>query len=169
MIRVAAYEQVGRYREDMQTFEDHELSFRLRRGGWRIRRLDAEMAIHEAGMTRWHQWWTRERRAGHGRAQLRALYGSAGASRWRRSHASIWFWAAVVPVAGLAAMSVLGWAGLLFPGLLYAGLLGRIFRRMRRRGMPAADAALFATARVVGKLPQLHGVLSFRWAERGAA
>ncbi len=163
MLRAVAYEQVGRYREDLQTFEDHELSLRLRRSGWQIRRLETGMAIHEAGMTTWRQWWTRERRAGHGRAKLVALYGADAPAQWHRAAASIWFWGALVPLAGLAALYACGIVGMLLPLLLYGVLVGRILLRMRRRGMPAADAALFATARAVGKFPQLHGAMSFLW------
>ena len=167
MVRVAAFLAVGRYAETMQTFEDHELSFRLRRAGWQIRRLETDMAIHEGGMTRWREWWARERRSGHGRAQLMAMHGSAAAPEWRRAYASIWFWAVLVPALAIGVAWHWG-GGALLVVLSYPALLYRVFRRMRRRGFAAADAALYAAARVAGKFPQLHGVLSFRRETRAA-
>ena len=160
LLRVAAYTASGRYREGMLTFEDHELSFRLRRAGWQIRRLDADMAIHEAGMAHWRAWWTRERRAGYGRAELLRVHGWMGDPGWRRAYASIWFWAALLPVTGVVtaprwpAVAMLVCAG-------YVAFLYRIARRMRRRGFGTTDAALYAAGRVIGKFPQLQGVLAF--------
>lgn len=168
MLRLAAYAQAGGYREDMQTFEDHELAFRMRAAGWRIRRLEMAMAIHEGGMTRWREWWRRERRAGHGRAQLATLYGVAAAPGWHRAELSIWLWGGLVPVLSVIAICAAGVAGALLPLLLYGVLIGRIFLRMRGRGMSRRDAALFAAARTAGKLPQLHGAASFLW-KRGRA
>jgi len=167
MLRVTAFVAVGRYRETMQAFEDHELSFRMRRAGWQIRRLDTDMVVHEAGMTRGREWWAREWRAGHGRAQLMAMHAGAGAAEWRRAHVSIWFWGALVPV--LTALTALRWGwSALWLALAYVGLLYRIFRRLRRRGFGAGDAALYAAGRVAGKFPQLHGALCF-WRERRGA
>jgi hypothetical protein len=125
------------------------------------------MAIHEAGMTRVREWWTRERRAGDGRAQLVAMHAGTGAAEWRRAYASIWFWGALLPVLTALTAWRWGWSAL-WLALAYAGLLYRVFRRMRRRGFSAGDAALYAAGRVAGKFPQLHGVLCFLRARREA-
>jgi len=158
MLRVAAYLDVGRYNESMRSFEDHELSFRMRQAGWQLRYLDAEMALHEAGMTRFSEWWRRERRGGHARAQQVALHRDHRG--WLRAYGSIWFWAVALPAAAVGAAWPTHGASL---WLLFSyPLFGyRIYRRMRRRGIAATDAALFASGRVIGKLPQLHGVVSF--------
>jgi glycosyltransferase involved in cell wall biosynthesis len=161
MLRVSALQQVGWYYEHLQTFEDHDLSARLRGDGWAIVRLDADMVIHEGGMTRWAEWWTRERRAGLGRAQLLARHGWGSGREWRRPVVSICFWGALLPLATIAVLFTSG-VWLLAALLAYAALLYRIFRRMRRRGMAMADAALYAAGRVIGKFPQFHGVLSSR-------
>ena len=51
--------QVGGYRDDLIAGEEPELCVRLRAAGWRIWRLDAEMTLHDAAMTRFGQWWQR--------------------------------------------------------------------------------------------------------------
>jgi GT2 family glycosyltransferase len=167
MVRAAALVQVGRYPETMATFEDHELSFRLRRAGWQIRRLDGDMVIHDARMTRWREWWARERRVGHGRAQLVAMHRDDDVREWRRAYASIWFWALGLPLLIGGATWLWGWAALALT-LAYPAQLYRVCRRMHRRGFSAADAALYAAARLVAKFPQLHGALSFLRQTRGA-
>ncbi len=167
MLRIAAMNAVGGYLDTLQTFEDHDLSLRLRRAGWRVQRVDADMAIHESRMTRCADWWQRERRAGHARAQL-FLHGAQGdEGPWRRSYVSIWFWAVAIPMLALVAIwqSTTAAVGIL---LAYPATFGRIFVRMRRNGFPSADAALYAAGRVVGKFPQFHGLLSALRERNGA-
>ena len=77
MMRRSAVEAVGGYREDLIAGEEPEMCFRMRAAGWRILRLDAEMTLHDAAMTRMAQWWQRARRAGHTYAEGVALHGSA--------------------------------------------------------------------------------------------
>ena len=124
MLRVAAY-RGGRpiHGACCTTFEDHELSVRLRRAGWQMRRLDADMVIHEAGMTRWRDWWTREHRSGYGRAQLMPARQGVAHPRWRRAYASIWFWGALVPVACGGHRGCAGRRRCCLAGLAYLALL----------------------------------------------
>ena len=160
MLRVEAYLATGRYVEGMRSFEDHELSFRLRNAGWQVRRLDADMAIHEADMTRWRDWWKREQRNGQARAELIALHGLGGERDWTRACASNVFWAAGIPAAAAITTARFGAGGLLI-ALAYPAFVYRVFRRMRGRGFGAADAALYGAARLASKFPQLHGMLTF--------
>ena len=59
MMRADALEAVGGYRDDLIAGEEPELCVRLRAAGWRIWRLDREMTLHDAAMTRFDQWWRR--------------------------------------------------------------------------------------------------------------
>ncbi|MGO9359220.1 MAG: glycosyltransferase family 2 protein, partial [Xanthobacteraceae bacterium] len=59
MMRRAALEAVSGYRDDMIAGEEPELGVRLRAVGWKIWRLEREMTLHDAGMTRFAQWWRR--------------------------------------------------------------------------------------------------------------
>ena len=62
LLRVAAFRQVGGYRSALVAGEEPELCLRLREQGWKIWRLDAEMTVHDAAMTRFGQWWRRTAR-----------------------------------------------------------------------------------------------------------
>ncbi|HZM01358.1 MAG TPA: glycosyltransferase, partial [Planctomycetota bacterium] len=103
LMRVAALASVGGYDPTMIAGEEPELCLRLRRRGWRILRLPAEMTWHDAAMTRWTQWWRRALREGHVTVEFLVRYGpDPGHGRLRR------------------ALSALGWAA--GPPLLCAGL-----------------------------------------------
>ena len=52
LMRVKALEAVGGFREDLIAGEEPELCVRLRAKGWRIWRLDTDMALHDAAMNR---------------------------------------------------------------------------------------------------------------------
>jgi hypothetical protein len=69
MMRVSALEDVGGYRDDLIAGEEPELCARLRSAHWRIWRLKAEMAFHDAAMVNFGQWWRRGMRTGYAFAQ----------------------------------------------------------------------------------------------------
>jgi hypothetical protein len=160
MMRVRALQQVDGFNCTMLGFEDFELSFRLRRAGWRVRRLDAEMAVHEAGMMRMAQWCQRQIRTGYARAQEVALHGRSPERYSVREYISIWFWGLLLPVLTVTpAWPTHGVSLLLLAA--YPALFLRICRRMRRRGPAGIDAALYAASCVLGKFPQVVGLARF--------
>ena len=59
MVRTEALEAIGGYRDDMIAGEEPEMCVRLREAGWKIWRLDTDMTLHDAAITRFGQWWTR--------------------------------------------------------------------------------------------------------------
>ena len=77
MIRVNALQAVGGYREDVIAGEEDELSVRLRARSWRIWRISHEMALHDAAMMHFGQWWRRCFRAGYAFAQGAHLHGAS--------------------------------------------------------------------------------------------
>ena len=92
MMRAGALTAVSGFREDLIAGEEPELCVRLRAAGWRIWRLDADMALHDADMTRFSQWWTRAVRSGYASAQGAYLHG-AGPERhqvWESRRAWLW-------------------------------------------------------------------------------
>jgi GT2 family glycosyltransferase len=69
MMRIAALEKAGGFRDDLIAGEEPELCVRLRQAGWKIWRLDSEMGFHDADMLRFGQWWRRNVRSGYAFAQ----------------------------------------------------------------------------------------------------
>ena len=156
LMRRAALDAVDGYREDLIAGEEPEMCFRMRARGWRIVRLDAEMTLHDADMTRLSQWWQRSRRAGHTYAEGAALHGRSPERYRMRELRRTLVWGLALPLAtGLGALLLTPWALL---GLLaYPGQIAR----MVLRGMDVPRAAFL----VLGKFPELQGVLGY-WAGR---
>jgi hypothetical protein len=165
MIRTGAFREINGYNPDVIAGEEPEMCVRLRQRGWSIRRIDAEMTLHDAAMARLGQWWRRMVRAGHAAAQGAAMHGAPPERHKVRDVWSNWFWGIGLPALALAlAWPTRGWSLLLLLG--YAVLWWRISRSMRRRrALAAADARLYATYCVIGKLPAAIGQAKY-WTMR---
>ncbi|MEX0885100.1 MAG: glycosyltransferase family 2 protein [Phycisphaeraceae bacterium] len=160
LARIAPIVVAVGFREDVIAGEEPELCIRLRHAGWRIRRIDAEMASHDADVSRFHQWWRRSVRAGYSYAQGAHIHGSAPQRYWVRETRSNWLWGLLVPVLSLAtAWPSMGASLLLLAA--YPLLAARVYRHQRRRGHNARDARLYATFCVLGKVPAALGQAHF--------
>ncbi|KKC25155.1 glycosyltransferase [Sphingomonas sp. SRS2] len=162
LLRTDAVRAAGRYRAAMVVGEDPEYAIRLRDAGWLIACLADPMAVHDAGMTRFGQWWRRSVRAGHAFAALDALHPGAFAHNVGR----ILFWGGVAPVAAVAGLILSAtldprWLWLSTAALLLtAAQVIRIgLREMRhRRPARAFTLALFLG---IGKYAEMAGLLRF--------
>lgn len=157
LMKRQAFEEVKGFNDQLIAGEEPELCLRLRKAGWSIERLDAEMTLHDAAMNRLGQWWNRARRAGHAFAEVASLHRVDG--MWRRECRSIWFWGMVVPLAALT-LAYFTWGASLLMFLGYPALFVKIFR-VRRRQSNWRHAALFALACVAAKFPQAVGMVSY--------
>jgi GT2 family glycosyltransferase len=139
LVRLSAFLEVRGFDHRIIAAEDDDLCFRLRQRGWKIRRIDAEMTLHDGGITRLWQWWQRSLRSGHASAERWHRHGT-----WRNR-------------AGLReVVSNVAWA-LPVTWVLWPLLWWRVFKR---RPDPT-----YATFIVLGKLPHCQGQLKF-WMER---
>ena len=159
LMRIAPLLAVGGYRPDLIAGEEPELCVRLRAAGGRVWRLDAEMTLHDAAMTRLGQWWQRNRRSGHAFAEGAWLHGAPPERHFLAETRRALLWGGVLP--GLVLL-----AGLAHPlGLLLAALYPlqvlRVARRLQREGCPIAWA--YAGFLILGRLPEAQGVLTFAW------
>jgi hypothetical protein len=155
---------VGGYNPDLIAGEEPDLCLRLRQRGWKVLRVDAEMTLHDAAITRFGQWWRRTLRSGHAYAEGAARHGHEPERHSVRNVRSIWLWGLALPVTALVlAPFTFGASLLLLGGYLVLGW--RIHRAARRRGLSPADARLYAVACVVGKVPQALGQLLY-WKKR---
>ncbi len=157
MMRANALDAVGGYRDDIIASEDTELCVRLRAGGWRVWRLDSEMALHDAAMTRFGQWWRRALRGGYGFAQGAYLHGAPPERHWVWESRRAWLWGVWLPLACLLAgllFSPWGWAAwLIYP-------LQVLRQTVRNRG-PLSRRALLALFQVLARFPEGCGQIKF--------
>jgi hypothetical protein len=158
LVRTAALRAVSGFDEALIAGEEPELCFRLRRQGFRILRIAADMALHDAAMVRFAQWWKRTERGGHAFAEL----GATHPGLFRRENRSIIFWGFVLPAAAFLSISVTGGLGLVLL-MAYPALVLRILARRCTRGDALRDASLFAAACVIGKLPEVTGMGRYWW------
>ena len=102
MMRVEAVRKVGGYNPAIIAAEDDEVCLRIRREGWKVMRLDAEMTLHDMAMTSFRQWWRRSTRTGHAYAEGSAMYGRTHERHFVRQNRSALFWGLFCPATALA-------------------------------------------------------------------
>lgn len=164
MMRPQAFSRIGGFDASLIAGEEPEMCLRLRRAGWDILRIDADMTLHDVAMTRVGQWWKREARAGHAYAEGAAMYGRA---HGLKRSLGICFWGAGLPLMALA----LAWPtrGISLPAAaaLYAVLVFRAWRGTRKRADTTRDAVTYAVFCAIGKFPMFQGVMHY-WFRRMA-
>lgn len=151
LMRVEAFAGVGGYDPGLIAGEEPELCVRLRQAGWEVWRIDREMTLHDAAMTRFGQWWKRTRRGGHAFAEGAALHGAPPERHWVAETRRALLWGAVLPIIAILGLLITLWAGL----LLLAYPL-QVLRLSRRYGW---ERAFFT---VLAKVPEALGVLQYR-------
>jgi cellulose synthase/poly-beta-1,6-N-acetylglucosamine synthase-like glycosyltransferase len=156
MMRARAFREVGGFDPAVIAGEEPELCLRLRAEGWKIWRLDAEMAFHDAAMTSFAQWWRRSQRTGYGYALGASLHSGASERLWRRQQLRAVFWGAVLPVITLGG-SFLHPAALMLL-FLYPLQLVRTAFRCRKLG---AFSLVYASSMTIGKFAEMLGIIRF--------
>ena len=146
LMRFAAVRAVGGYNPALIAGEEPDLCLRLRAAGGQVWRIDAEMTLHDAAMTRFGQWWKRTVRAGHAFAEGAALHGF---THWGAEVRRALIWGAGLPVLILAAFALpYGWTLALVYPLLW-------LRLARRKG------GIWATFSIIGKFAEARGALGY--------
>lgn len=156
MVRTSAFEAVGGFDPALIAGEEPELCIRLRKAGWRVFRLDAEMTLHDAAMTHFSQWWRRMLRGGHAYAEGAAMHGAPPERHKVRETWRALLWGLGVPILAVAGSLIIA------PWLVAVWLLWPLqVLRLIGQGRPPAQAAFL----VLGKLPEALGILSY-WGRR---
>ncbi|MFN9632323.1 MAG: glycosyltransferase [Erythrobacteraceae bacterium] len=130
LYRITAIVDAGGFDPLVIAGEEPELCARLRSKGWKIRRLDIAMTIHDANMMHTLQWWRRSVRCGYGYAQVwRKTATSGGPSIYGRQIASALFWTLGIAMLALVlAIGVSPWALLVAPAAWILQLVRLSFR-----------------------------------------
>lgn len=151
MIRREAIEAVGGYNSDLIAGEDPEMYFRMQRNGWRFWRLDIDMTRHDAALTRFSEWWRRNKRGGYGFAENEKLHRGSPERYRRKEMVRALVWGAALPILILLAAIVISpWMLLAFA--IYPLQVLRLWSKMPFRN------AFFLT---LGKFAEAHGILEF--------
>ena len=157
MARVATINDLGGFNEDLIAGEEPELCLRLRRKGWRIWRLDHEMAWHDAAMTKFSEWWTRTSRAGYTYVEGAVLYGREAERYNVREALRALFWGAILPGILLLTALIEPWALLGFVLYPFQTL------RMALRFGKGAFGCKLACLNTIGKFAEAQGIARYVW------
>lgn len=157
LMRLDALQAVGGYDDALIAGEEPDLCLRLRARGWKIWRLDADMTLHDANMTRFGQWWARARRAGHAFAEGAHRHGRGPERHWLRETRRALFWGAGLPLAVLLLAPFQPWA--LLALLAWPVQVVRIALASGGRRSDW-EYAFFVT---LAKFPEALGALTFHW------
>jgi GT2 family glycosyltransferase len=159
MMRVKALAEVSSFNPSLIAGEEPELCIRLQAAGWKIRRLNHEMTLHDANVTRFSQWWTRAVRAGHAYAEVAAMHTESSARRRATKSLKTMLWAFVLPATALGLSGFTSGLSLALL-LLYPLNVARIAMRLRRDGEPRPHTV--ATFLMLSKFPEAQGWLRYQ-------
>jgi len=164
LMRAEAFRAVEGFDASLIAGEEPELCVRLRNAGWTIRRLDHEMTLHDAGMTRFSQWWKRAKRGGHAFAEGAHLHGRPPQRHWVRERNSGLLWGICLPTIAVASAPLTMGLSLL-PLLAYPALVLKIALWRRRSGDSARTALVYGLFCTLAKFAEAAGQIAF-WRRR---
>lgn len=160
LVRAEVFAALNGFNVHVIAGEDSEMGVRAAAAGWKVTKIAAPMATHDADMHSFGQWWIRAVRGGHAIAQRADLNGAA-TQDCVRERSSVWRWgvtlpaiivATLIPSYGLSA--VVGLAA-------YVALAWRVAGYRQRMGDTRDEAWLYARFIVLGKLAEGVGLLKF--------
>lgn len=153
MVRSAAFEQSGGFRDKMIAAEDDELFERLRKAGWDTWGISAPMCSHDANLHDLRPWLRRMLRAGHSFSELGAMHQGAAAMSRRRAL----LWAGVLPVMAVA-LVLIWWPASMGVALAYLASILRQAWRFTRMGLERPRALQAAGLVMLAKFTNLAGM-----------
>jgi GT2 family glycosyltransferase len=157
MMRAHALATANGFRSSLIAGEEPELCLRLRAAGWRIWRLDKEMTLHDAAMTRFSQWWKRSKRSGYASAEGASLHGTPPERFLVRESRRAWFWGLGLPLLAFICTSLVGPAGL----MAFAIYPLQVIRLALRGNRSRRENWWRAVFLVIGKFPEMLGQAKF--------
>ena len=171
MFRRSALRKVDGFNPTLIAGEEPELCVRLRLQDWKICRLDVEMALHDAAMTRFGQWWKRMVRGGYAAMEGAVMHGRGPFRHKVANVRSTLLWALVMPLVLIGSIVGLATGFALFGVFTIAvvGFYGLWFFRMLRRYVRSGVEPRFAVAStgyaMLSKFAYLQGISRY-WRNR---
>ena len=162
MVRASVFESLNGFKAEVIAGEDSEFGVRCGLAGHAVTKIDAQMAVHDANMHTFSQWWTRAVRGGHAIGQRAQLNGASTLQDCRRDRVSVLAWGVALPAMAVLLAPFTSGLSLLGAAALYALLATRVFRARRGQGDSASDAWLYARHIAMGKLAQGIGLIRYQ-------
>jgi len=157
LIRAEAYSAVEGFNDTLIAGEEPDLCFRLREAGWKIWRIDEEMTLHDAAMSKINQWWQRNKRAGYAYANGHHLHGQTPERFRQREVMRAIVFGAGLPFIVLMGLLAVGPAALLLL-FIYVAQAARTYVKL---GHLSEGRFAYAVSCTVAKIPEFFGALKF--------
>ena len=161
LMRAEVIKLVGGYNNHLIAGEEPELCIRIRKADYRIWRLDAEMTLHDAAITKFSQWWKRTMRAGYAYAEGAYLHGAAPEYHWVAESKRAWIWGLLIPFSAIILLIISPVLGLLLM-LIYPLQILRLTIKSKQKFKDALIQAIFL---IIGKFAEALGQVKF-WCNR---
>ena len=168
LMRVALFKEERGYDASLVSGEEPELCLRFRRRGFKIMRIDQDMTVHDAAMTRFSQWWNRALRTGHAAAERLMMHGiKENPVHFKRARSAI-FWSIGLPLSLIAGLALKpfwlpAWVVIALLPVGYGVLWTRVYVHRRRRGDAALACAWYGLFCLIGKWPEFVGMANVAW------
>lgn len=159
IMRAAVFKQVGGFNESLIAGEEPELCIRIRQQGFDVWRLDQEMTLHDAAITRFAQWWKRTVRAGYAYAEGSHLHGAAPEHHWVNESRRAWLWGGILPVLLLISLLLCPLLALAIASLFVVQYV-RLWRKHQHLGR---FSAVYVKYLMLGKVAEMVGQLRYFW------
>lgn len=158
--RISAFRAVGGFNVQVIAGEEPDLAARLVGAGFSMFRIDVPMAVHDARMTTFSQWWTRATRAGHGFAQLFDRHRRTTSGVGVREIRSALFWGFALPLLSVALLLPTHGLSLLLLAA-YRLLARRVFKHYLATGLTSSEARLATRFIIYSKFAEVFGILRY--------
>ncbi len=164
-VRVQPFVEIGGFDPSVRAGEEPEMCERIRAHGWKIVRLGAMMAWHDAAMRGFGDWWTRQLRTGRYDLDMARRFGHRPDRLYVRP-----MWSARIWVGGWLGTTLLmtsaAWAtgggrmaalAAMLAVVILAAQMLRIGVRTMREGYPARLSLFYGWLSMVAKFGHIVG------------
>ncbi len=158
MISRDAFDSVKGFDEGIIAAEDTELCLRVRKAGYKISRINAEMSLHDANMSSIKQWWVRSLRAGHAFADCRYRYKNESEKMFVKESQRSWVFGGYFFLV-ITMMALIDWRFMILLSFYPVQML-RIRRGLPSR-IPEYQRTPYAVSCALAYVPQLFGQMKF--------
>ena len=164
LVRRSVLEATGGFDEHLVAGEDPELSYRIRRNGWQILRIDAPMSTHDINMTAFRQYLKRAYRSGYAYAEIALRFFRNPEKLWLKESIRILV-KALLPIGLVIAGILTGntWWGILLGLLILVRPLFNLGRLQRDSRQPWRYVLLYAGHTALVVYPQFWGMMRYFW------
>lgn len=157
LMRKSVFNDLGGFKESLIAGEEPELCVRIRKAGYKIWRLDAEMTLHDVNIMSFKKWWLRTMRGGYAFAEGAYIHGAAPEHHWVLESRRAWIWGLIIPLTILFIAFVQP-IGAIFLLLIYPLQWLRLGFKAK---LPLKEASSYAFFLIIGKFAEAAGQIKF--------